>query len=232
MTWTVMCTYSRQLASRYPTCCVSFSSYNSTIVPCGCGPHKSTGSRGGKSHGDGCIAGDPKKDGAQLLQCTNHMCPIRVHWHVKLNYKDYWRAEIAVTNFNYRMNYTQWTLVAQHSNLNNVSEVFSFQYKPFFPYGNINDTGMFYGLKLYNDQLMEPGPFGNVQSEVLMRKDDTTFTFSQGRAFPRKIYFNGNECKMPPPESYPYLLNSTPPRSSIVTAASTCLMLLLLLPAS
>ncbi|TVU46558.1 hypothetical protein EJB05_06099 [Eragrostis curvula] len=43
MTWTVVCTYSQQLASRYPTCCVSFSSfYNDTIVPCakcacGCG---------------------------------------------------------------------------------------------------------------------------------------------------------------------------------------------------
>ncbi|KAE8788711.1 COBRA-like protein 5 [Hordeum vulgare] len=250
MTWTVTCTYSQQLASRYPTCCVSFSSfYNSTIVPCarcacGCGAHKSTGGRGGKSHSDGCIAGDskraltpgvntPKKDGAQLLQCTNHMCPIRVHWHVKLNYKDYWRAKIAVTNFNYRMNYTQWTLVAQHPNLNNVTEVFSFQYKPLLPYGNINDTGMFYGLKLYNDLLMEAGPFGNVQSEVLMRKDDSTFTFGQGWAFPRKIYFNGDECKMPPPDSYPYLPNSAPPRSSIITAAaSTCLVLLLLLLAA
>ncbi|VAI14370.1 unnamed protein product [Triticum turgidum subsp. durum] len=172
----------------------------------------------------------PKKDGAQLLQCTNHMCPIRVHWHVKLNYKDYWRAKIAVTNFNYRMNYTQWTLVAQHPNLNNVTEVFSFQYKPLLPYGNINDTGMFYGLKLYNDLLMEAGPSGNVQSEVLMRKDDRTFTFSQGWAFPRKIYFNGDECKMPPPDSYPYLPNSAPlvtPRS-VITAASACLLVLLL----
>ncbi|KQK21273.1 COBRA-like protein 5 [Brachypodium distachyon] len=249
MTWTVTCTYSQQLASRYPTCCVSFSSfYNSTIVPCakcacGCGSRKAaarSAGRGGNSHSDGCIMGDskraltpgvntPKKDGASLLQCTNHMCPIRVHWHVKLNYKDYWRAKIAVTNFNYRMNYTQWTLVAQHPNLNNVTEVFSFQYKPLLPYGNINDTGMFYGLKLYNDLLMEAGPFGNVQSEVLMRKDDNTFTFSQGWAFPRKIYFNGDECKMPPPDSYPYLPNSAPlatPRSAL---ASACLLLLLLL---
>jgi hypothetical protein len=66
------------------------------------------------------------------------MCPIRVHWHIKLNYKDYWRAKIAITNFNYRMNYTQWTLVAQHPNLDNVTEVFSFQYKPLLPYGTIS----------------------------------------------------------------------------------------------
>ncbi|XP_073367569.1 COBRA-like protein 5 [Aegilops tauschii subsp. strangulata] len=133
---------------------------------------------------------------------------------VPLDYKDYWCAKITVTNFNYRMNYTQWTLIAQHPNLNNVTEVFSFQYKPLLPYGNINDTDMFYGLKLYNDLLMESSPFGNVQSEVLMRKDDNTFTFSQGWAFPHKIYFNGDECKMPPPGSYPYLPNSVPPRSS------------------
>jgi uncharacterized membrane protein YgcG len=240
MTWTVTCTYSQQLASRYPTCCVSFSSfYNDTIVPCdrcacGCG-HSGGGGGGhhsggrssshGSSRGGGgaaeCIAGDskralsagvntPRKDGAALLQCTQHMCPIRVHWHVKLNYKDYWRAKIAITNFNYRMNYTQWTLVAQHPNLDNVTEVFSFQYKPLQPYGSINDTGMFYGLKLYNDLLMEAGPYGNVQSELLMRKDARTFTLSQGWAFPRKIYFNGDECKMPPPDSYPYLPNAAP----------------------
>lgn len=67
------------------------------------------------------------------------MCPIRVHWHVKLNYKDYWRVKIAITNFNYRMNYTQWTLVAQHPNLNNVTQVFSFDYKPLVPYESISE---------------------------------------------------------------------------------------------
>uniref|UniRef100_A0A453DUK3 COBRA C-terminal domain-containing protein n=1 Tax=Aegilops tauschii subsp. strangulata TaxID=200361 RepID=A0A453DUK3_AEGTS len=199
---------------------------------------------GGKRNSDKCIAGDskrvltpsvntPKKDGVQLLHCTNHMCPIRVHWHVKLNYKDYWCVKIVVTNFNYhRMNYTQWTLVVQHPNLNNVTKVFSFQYKPLLPYGNINNIGMFYGLKLYNDMLMEASPFGNVESEVLMRKDNKTFPFSQGWAFPPKIYFNSDECKMPPPNSYPYLPNSVAPCSSIITPASTYLMLLMLLLAS
>ena len=67
---------------------------------------------------------------------------------------------------------------------------------------------MFYGTKFYNDLLMEAGPLGSVQSEVLMQKDENTFTFKQGWAFPRKIYFNGDECLLPPPESYPYLPNS------------------------
>lgn len=63
-------------------------------------------------------------------------------------------------------------------------------------------------MKFYNDLLMEAGPFGNVQSEVLLQKDKDTFTLKQGWAFPRKVYFNGDECMMPPPEAYPFLPNS------------------------
>ena len=69
---------------------------------------------------------------------------------------------------------------------------------------------MFYGLKYFNDHLMQAGPYGNVQSEVLMRKDASTFTFRQGWAFPRKVYFNGDECQMPPPDAYPWLPNASP----------------------
>ena len=78
--------------------------------------------------------GANKTSNAPLLQCTQHMCPIRVHWHVKLNYAAYWRVKISITNFNYRLNYSQWTLVVQHPNLSNVTQVFSFNYKPLMPY--------------------------------------------------------------------------------------------------
>lgn len=71
-----------------------------------------------------------------------------------------------------------------------------------------DDTGMFYGMKFYNDLLMEAGPSGTVQSEVLLQKDKETFSFNQGWAFPRKVYFNGDECMLPPPDTYPYLPNS------------------------
>lgn len=64
---------------------------------------------------------------------------------------------------------------------------------------------MFYGMKYYNDLLMEAGPTGNVQSEVLLQKDKNTFTFKQGWAFPHKVYFNGDECMLPPPDTYPFL---------------------------
>ena len=80
----------------------------------------------------------PRKDNAPLLQCTKHMCPVRVHWHLKLNYEAYWRVKVALTNFNFRRNYSQWTLVVQHPNLNNVTQVFSFNYKSLLPYQSIS----------------------------------------------------------------------------------------------
>ncbi|KAL9684747.1 hypothetical protein QQ045_022188 [Rhodiola kirilowii] len=73
-----------------------------------------------------------------------------------------------------------------------------------------DDTGMFYGMKFYNDLLMEAGALGNVQSEILLQKDKDTFSLRQGWAFPRKVYFNGDECMLPPPDAYPSLPNSAP----------------------
>lgn len=36
------------------------------------------------------------------------------------------------------MNYTQWNLVVQHPNLDNLTEIFSFQYKPLTPYAGLS----------------------------------------------------------------------------------------------
>lgn len=71
-----------------------------------------------------------------------------------------------------------------------------------------DDTGMLWGVKFYNDLLMQAGPYGNVQSELLFRKDKSTFSFEKGWAFPQRIYFNGENCVMPPPDAYPMLPNA------------------------
>lgn len=84
------------------------------------------------------VASSSKASSTPLVQCTSHMCPIRVHWHVKVNYKEYWRVKITVTNFNYRMNYTQWNLVVQHPNFDNLTQLFSFNYKPLTPYEGLS----------------------------------------------------------------------------------------------
>lgn len=84
------------------------------------------------------LSSTAKNNLVPLLQCTRHMCPIRVHWHVKLNYKEYWRVKITITNFNYRMNYSQWNLVVQHPNFDNLTQIFSFNYEPITPYESIS----------------------------------------------------------------------------------------------
>lgn len=76
-------------------------------------------------------------------------------------------------------------------------------------YVSTDDTAMLWGVKFYNDFLMQAGPLGNAQSELLFQKDKSTFTFEKGWAFPRRIYFNGDNCVMPPPEAYPYLPNGS-----------------------
>ncbi|KAJ9683062.1 hypothetical protein PVL29_018871 [Vitis rotundifolia] len=144
MTWNVTCTYSQLRARKNPSCCVSFSSfYNETITPCpscACGCQNKNNCVQSNSKLLSMVGiNTPRKDNVPLLQCTHHMCPIRVHWHVKVNYKDYWRAKVSITNFNYRLNYTLWTLVVQHPNLNNVTQVFSFDYKPLVPYESISE---------------------------------------------------------------------------------------------
>lgn len=217
MTWNVTCTYSQFLAQKTPTCCVSLSSfYNETIVPCpqcacGCQNTSQPGSCVDPKapHIASVVPSTGKNNYAPLVQCTSHMCPVRVHWHVKLNYKEYWRVKVTITNFNYNMNYTQWNLVVQHPNFDNLTQIFSFNYKSLTPYTAINDTAMLWGVKFFNDLLSQAGQLGNVQSELLFRKDRATFTFEKGWAFPRRIYFNGDNCVMPPPDTYPWLPNGS-----------------------
>lgn len=240
MTWNVTCTYSQFLSQKTPTCCVSLSSfYNDTLVPC---PTCACGCQGNgtqcvnsesSSHLVSAVSSSGKSSNAPLIQCTNHMCPIRIHWHVKLNYKDYWRVKVTVTNFNYNMNYTLWNMVVQHPNFDNLTQSFSFNYKALTPYDGLNDTAMLWGVKFYNDFLMQAGTLGNVQSELLFRKDASTFTFDKGWAFPRRIYFNGDNCVMPPPDLYPWLPNASPraffiPLLSSTVASSLALLLFLL----
>ena len=84
------------------------------------------------------VVNTPGKPNRPMVQCTSHMCPIRVHWHVKLNYKEYWRVKITITNFNYAMNYSLWNLVVQHPNFDNLTQLFSFYYKSLTPYEGLS----------------------------------------------------------------------------------------------
>jgi hypothetical protein len=53
-----------------------------------------------------------------------------------------------------------------------------------------DDTAMFWGIVNYNEMLLRDG---NVQTEMILKKDPSDFTFSGGWAFPRRVYFNGHQ---------------------------------------
>ncbi|PPD83169.1 hypothetical protein GOBAR_DD19883 [Gossypium barbadense] len=120
------------------------------------------------------------------------------------------RLESAVTGtnkMNILKNYSQWNLEAVHPNLKNLTQVFSFNYEPLNPYGHI-DSGMFWGIRYYNDMLLQEGENGYVQTEMLMRKGEDFLSFRQGWGFPTRVLFNGDECVMPLPDQYPALPNN------------------------
>ncbi|KAL7141135.1 hypothetical protein ABFS83_08G033800 [Erythranthe nasuta] len=232
MTWKIMCTYSQFVARKTPSCCVSLSAfYSPEIVPCptcscGCMNITQPGSCVDPSspNAESIVSGRQKSNNSTpLVQCTSFMCPIRVHWHVKQSYKGFWRVKVTISNFNYVRNYTDWNLFVQHPNFDNITEVFSFNYK-LMNYVDINDSAIFWGVKSFNDFLNQAGPLGNLQSEILLRKGPT-FSFEDGWAFPRVISFNGDSCVMPPPDSYPKL-----PKGSSSSGEIIFIIILVMLP--
>jgi hypothetical protein len=51
-----------------------------------------------------------------VIRCTEHMCPIRVHWHVKTNYWEYWSVKATITNYDIVTNYSDWNLMVRYCN--------------------------------------------------------------------------------------------------------------------
>ncbi|KAK1277568.1 COBRA-like protein 6 [Acorus gramineus] len=132
------------------------------------------------------------------------MCPVRVHWHIKVSYKAYWRVKMTVTNFNVFKNYSDWNLVIEQPGLKNLTTIFSFENRSLLNHAHVDDVVMFWGVRYYNDMLLQYGDNGNVQTEMLMAKA-ADFTFRGGWGFPRSVVFNGDECVMPLPDDFPKL---------------------------
>ncbi|XP_047321039.1 protein COBRA-like [Impatiens glandulifera] len=221
MTWEVICVAYLQVAAEDTrSCCVSLSSdYNNTITPC---PTCSCGCQNNKNRHGNCVdhhKSMPLKNNnnssAPIVQCTDHMCPTQVHWHiVKANEKKYWRVKIKVTNLNYIMNSSQWNLeVVQRPNFDHkLIKISSFNYKKFNFSSRRNSTSvlMMWGVKKKNDVIIgAAGSFDGgknyVESEVLFKKEKMNLALEKGWGFPIRVYFNGDRCVMPPLDAYPYL---------------------------
>ncbi|PON55111.1 COBRA-like protein [Parasponia andersonii] len=229
-TWKSTCTYSSFLANKIPMCCVSLSTfYNPAITAC---PNCSCGCRDADKSTDSCISEGNQvsrssiADNVDIVKCTYHMCPIRVHWHIKNNYMDHWRVKLTVSNYNYRRNYTDWNVLVQHPNFKQLEKTFSFNSTllPAVGLGEgtlADEVALFWGLKFYNDELLnaDEDQLGSVSTEILLKKDLESFTLRNGWALPRRIYFNGEYCQMPPPDNFPILPNGSAAGAKQVTQA-------------
>ncbi|XP_004309891.1 PREDICTED: protein COBRA-like [Fragaria vesca subsp. vesca] len=204
MTWNVTCTCSQYAVQQVPTCCVSLSSfYKNTTIPC------STCSCSCQNNSNKCVELHSSsvvpvsdKSYVPVVQCTSHMCPIQISWQVTKDHKQYWLVKLKITNFNYKMNYLDWNLVIQHPNFDNLTRILRFNYKSLTPYAGINDTAMLWGVKFYNNILMQAGPLGTVESELIFQKHGINSNLSKDWAFPQRVYFNGDNCIMPSADAY------------------------------
>ncbi|KAM1043812.1 hypothetical protein ACFX2I_034928 [Malus domestica] len=222
-TWKATCTYSSFLASDSPVCCVSLSSfYNSEITSCpkcSCGCRPVTDKKM-----DTCIrqayplgtSVEYDGDGLDTVKCTDHMCPIRVHWHVKTNYLTHWRVKLTITNYNYMKNFSNWNVLVQHPGLSKEARTYSFN-STILPTRFRDAAALYWGIPYVNEELIattEDG-VGSVSTEMLLEKDSNSFTLKNGWGFPRRLYFNGEICEMPLPDTYPMLPNgSSKPKPS------------------
>lgn len=88
-----------------------------------------------------------------------------------------------------------------------------------------DEVALFWGLQAYNNELLQADQrqLGSVSTEILFEKDSGMFTLRNGWALPRRIYFGGEECAMPLPDTFPGL-----PNGSSCTKPPRYLLLLLL----
>ncbi|XP_034682075.1 COBRA-like protein 1 [Vitis riparia] len=213
-TWKSTCTYSTFLSNKVPVCCVSLSTfYSPTITTC---PQCSCGCRDANPSTDSCI-----REGSSLsqlssgkldiVQCTDHMCPIRVHWHVKNNYMSHWRVKLTISNYNLAKNYSDWNILVQHPGFSQNTTTYSFNSTALPTVGFADEIALFWGVTFYNNELLhaDDKKLGSVTTEILLGKDSNSFTLNGGWAFPRRIYFNGENCEMPLPDTYPMLPNGS-----------------------
>ncbi|KAJ6402920.1 hypothetical protein OIU84_014932 [Salix udensis] len=81
-----------------------------------------------------------------------------------------------------------------------------------------DEVALFWGLQAYSDELLQPDQrqLGSVLTGILFEKDSGIFILRNGWALPRRIYFIGEECAMPLPDTFPVLPNGSsctkPPR--------------------
>ncbi|XP_040381171.1 COBRA-like protein 10 [Oryza brachyantha] len=222
--WQVACNITRP-KKRAAKCCVSFSAfYNDSVVPCntcacGCGNDTATcdpdahpvllppeallvpfDNRTAKARAWAKIK---HRRVANPMPCADN-CGLSINWHVVNNYKSGWAARITIFNW---QDYTfkDWfAAVTMGDHYSGYENVYSFNGTrmgaPF------NNTIFMQGLPglAYLEPITDgrtpddPRVPGKQQSVIsFKRKDAPNINIAKGEGFPKRLYFDGEECALP-----------------------------------
>ncbi|KAI3446196.1 hypothetical protein Pfo_002861 [Paulownia fortunei] len=149
-----------------------------------------------------------------ITQCPSCSCGCRIADQLATTCISHWRVKLTISNYHYGRNYSDWNVLVQHPGFGQPSSAFSFNTTMLPTIGVPEEVALFWGKAFYNAELLQADEhqLGSVTTEILLQKDSNSFTLSNGWAFPRRIYFNGENCQMPLPDTFPMLPNSSPTR--------------------
>uniref|UniRef100_A0A0D9WTE0 COBRA C-terminal domain-containing protein n=1 Tax=Leersia perrieri TaxID=77586 RepID=A0A0D9WTE0_9ORYZ len=222
--WQVACNITRP-KKRAAKCCVSFSAYyNDSVVPCntcacGCGNDTATCDPDARAMllppeallvpFDNRTAKARAWAKIKHRRVTNPMpcadnCGLSINWHIMNNYKSGWAARITIFNW---QDYTfkDWfAAVTMGDHYSGYENVYSFNGTrmgaPF------NNTIFMQGLPglTYLEPITDgrtpadPRVPGKQQSVIsFKRKDAPNINIAKGEGFPKRLYFDGEECALP-----------------------------------
>ncbi|ONK63295.1 uncharacterized protein A4U43_C07F13490 [Asparagus officinalis] len=222
-TWQVVCNISKPKGAS-PKCCVSFSGfYNDSVVPCktcACGCPA-------KNLRKSCNASAPailqppqallvpfdnRTDMTKYFAAMKHYnvpnpmpcgdyCGVSINWHVNSDYRTGWSARVTLFNWE-DVNFADWFMAV---NMGKAYEGYEAMYS-FNGTKMGNNTIFMQGLPGLNYLVGEvdgagpndPRVPGKQQSVIsFTKKDLPVIDVVGGDGFPKKVFFNGEECSLP-----------------------------------
>ncbi|KAK4796165.1 hypothetical protein SAY86_028491 [Trapa natans] len=223
--WQIVCNIT-QLSGSRPKCCVSFSAYyNDSVIPCGtCACGCSTASTQTCSASAPAILLPPEallipfenrtslalawaalkhRSVPNPIPCADN-CGVSLNWHLYTDYTKGWSARITLFNWDVT-SFVDWFAAVEFDRVASGFEaMYSFN-------GTLlegkNSTIFMQGLPGLNYLVAEtngtnpskdPRVPGKQQSVISFTKKSTPgINVAGGDGFPKKVYFNGEECALP-----------------------------------
>jgi hypothetical protein len=222
--WQVACNITRP-KRRASKCCVSFSAfYNDSVVPCntcacGCGNDTATCDPDARAmllpSEALLIPFENRTAKARAWAKINHWrvpnpmpcsdnCGLSINWHIINNYKSGWSVRMTIFNW---QDYTfkDWfAAVTMGDHYSGYENVYSFNgTKMDAPFSNTIFMQGVPGLA-YLEPITDGQPPGyprvpGKQQSVISfkRKDAPNINIARGEGFPKRVYFDGEECALP-----------------------------------